>query len=168
MDILLPCLQIAALIALSRMIWTDFLSRRIEVGWLILFGVTLGVWTFIDPGLYPAWTNLLTNLSFLLLFYLLTGVYFWVFISPGTTRSASNESIGQCIGLGDLLFLPTLAVHFPLRAFVLFLVVSFSLTLVGWKAAALFRRYKGTIPLVGTVGIAFILYSIAKIIMHGN
>lgn len=171
MNILFACLQAGTLVALIRMIWTDFTTRRIETLWLAAFGVLLGAFATAQYGWRYVGFNLLTNFIFLAFYYF----FIWGYILILKRRAACKSDLSNgtdfphklfmlnYIGAGDLLFLPALAIYFPLREFVFFLVLSFLLSLAGWSLYALLTRRIHTVPLVGTVGIVFIVYSVFKL-----
>ena len=88
----------------------------------------------------------------ILLFYLGAGVaiYLWI-----RNRRFTNP-LKQHLGVGDLLFVLALTPLFGLREFLIFLLTSMVGALAWWLVSG---RQK-TIPLVGILGIALVIYMI--------
>jgi hypothetical protein len=145
----LPAL--ACLLPLAGMILSDFRQRRIAVVHLLLFAVAvLASARFCFGGEILA-LRLTTNLLFLALLY----ICLWVYVCVVRKKE-------QAIGLGDLLFLPLLAPFFDLYDFVLFLTGSFLFSLLVYGLLFIARKQKTrSVPLVGTVGLCFLIYLFA-------
>lgn len=187
MNILQIGLSVGALLVVLRMVVMDFRVRRIEIIWLALFyGLSAG-FALMHHGWWFLSTELLADLAFLGLYYLsVWGYLVWVGRKQKATHlaatarpsdavctheysdpesipvSSTNHPIWNYIGAGDLLFLPALAFYFPLKGYVIFLIAAFLLSLAWWGIHYLIRREKVTIPLVGTVGTVFIVYSLFR------
>ena len=151
---LLLSLHMASLVVLGGLIVSDFRRREIGVGGLILFGglnITIG---WLQCGWSWVGFRVALNLVLLGLLYLLLWFYVGVI-----RRRVYGGPLWRTVGAGDLLFLPVLAPLFELRDFVLFLTAAFILSLAGWLLYRWISKFRTTIPLVGTVGICWSIYS---------
>jgi hypothetical protein len=153
---MVAALHIASLALLGVLIASDFRRREIGVLPLVLSAVANGIIGWLQCGWPELGFQMALNLIFLGLLYL--ALCFYV----GVIRRRVYGSLFRAIGAGDLLFLPALAPLFELREFVLFLTVAFALSLVGWLAYRSASRRQVTIPLVGTVGICWVIYSLFR------
>lgn len=151
--------MLLSFVPLGVMIRSDFAYRRIAVLWLLLFGVLQFISWFCRLGFPGVFSNLAANIVFLALLY----GSLWLYI--GVLRRKRFSSLWQAVGAGDLLFLPLLAPGFGLHGFVLFLLVSFVATLAGWGLCAVFSHKYTTIPLAGSVGICFLIYSVINTVL---
>ncbi len=144
---------IAAAVPLAAMVISDFRKRNIGIAWLVLFYAITAASAVLAHGWRTALLNTAGNIVFLALLF----GFLYIYIRVRKNRFAS---FGKAIGLGDILFLPALAPVFGVRQFSLFLTASFIVTLVAWSILRLLGRAPSTIPLVSTVGICFIIYSL--------
>ena len=151
-------LAILSVLPLGAMIRSDFRERRIHIAWLGLFAVAQAVYGYYRLGLAAVVANMAGNALFLAILYL----FLWFYVC--CIRRHELKSFGNAIGAGDLLFLPALCPLLGLRQFVVFLTVSFALTLAGYAAYKKLSGRAATIPLVGTVGICFAVYLITDVL----
>lgn len=133
------------------MVISDLRSRRIEIVHLIIFGITLLVTSLWEFG----WCQVLVNLSF----NLLTVLLLWLFLY-GYSRLRKMK-LSEMIGDGDLWFALAVTSYLELREYVVFLIISCTLTLAVWWLSGLWGLKERDIPLVTGMGMclgAVILY----------
>jgi hypothetical protein len=150
---MLALLHIASLAVLAGLILSDFRRREIGTPGLILSAVlntALG-------GLLCGWPALGLRVAVNLVFLAMLYLALWGYVAG--IRRRAYRSLFQAVGAGDLLFLPVLSPLFEPREFVLFLTAAFFLSLAGWSVYRLIFRRRTTIPLVGTVGLCFLVCS---------
>lgn len=130
---------------LAAMIITDLRSRRIGTLHLIIFGITLLVASILEIG----WLQVLVNLScnWLTIFILWLSLY-------GYSR-LRNMTLSEMIGSGDLWFALAVTPYWEVREYVIFLMISCSMTLVAWWLSGLWGRRERDIPLVTGMGACF-------------
>ncbi|ULB34935.1 MULTISPECIES: hypothetical protein [Proteiniphilum] len=136
-------MQLIILIPLTLMILSDYRSRTVILWHLLLFGITVLIISWLENGLWETCTNLVTNI-FLSLFIGLCvyGYFLWKY-----------KSVQSVIGKGDILFILFLTPFFTPRSFLVFMLVSFVVTLLMWIIIASIRRNDSNIPLVSGVGV---------------
>lgn len=136
-------LLIASTIALLPMILSDIRTRKVNVLWLLLFGLT------------QLYFNGISNVSYNLciVLFLLFGMYLYLIFKHGY-----KSKITDYFGIGDILFLLSLTAAFPIREYIYFLIIGFVFSIVCW----LFRQNKQTIPLVSTLGATYIIWLLIK------
>lgn len=159
---MLPLLHIASLAAAAGMIRSDLRTRRVDARVLALFAsvnLVLGGWLCGGPAGW-AWAagQLAANLLLLALFY--AALWGWTAV----IRRGAIGSLTAAIGAGDLLFLPALAPLFETREFAAFLTASFAASLVGVGVCRLAGRRVASVPLVATVGVCFVAYTLYRIL----
>ena len=133
------------------MIISDLRSRRIGIVHLIIFGITLLVTSLWEFG----WRQVLVNLSF----NLLTALFLWLFLY-GYSRLRKMK-LSDMIGEGDLWFVMAVTPYLELREYVVYLIISCTITLAVWWLSGLWGRKERDIPLVAGMGTclgAVILY----------
>ena len=133
------------------MVISDLRSRRIGIVHLIFFGITLLVTSLWEFG----WRQVLVNLSF----NLLTVLLLWLFLY-GYSRLRKMK-LSEMIGDGDLWFAMAVTPYLELREYVVFLIVSCTMTLAVCWLSGLWGRKERDIPLVAGMGTclgAVILY----------
>ncbi len=133
------------------MVISDLRSRRIGTVHLIIFGITLLMASLWDSG----WCQVLVNLSF----NLLTVLFLWLFLY-GYSRLRKMK-LSEMIGDGDLWFAMAATPYLELREYVVYLIISCTMTLAAWWLSGLCGRKERDIPLVTGMGTclgAVILY----------
>ena len=133
------------------MVISDLRSRRIGTIHLIIFGITLLMASLWDSG----WCQVLVNLSF----NLLTVLFLWLFLY-GYSRLRKMK-LSEMIGDGDLWFAMVAIPYLELREYVVYLIISCTMTLAAWWLSGLCGRKERDIPLVTGMGTclgAVILY----------
>lgn len=127
---------------LAAMVITDLRSRRVGILHLIIFGITLLVASILEIG----WLQVLVNLScnWLTIFILWLSLY-------GYSR-LRNMTLSEMIGSGDLWFALAVTPYWKIREYVIFLMISCSMTLVAWWLSGLWGRRERDIPLVTGMG----------------
>ena len=133
------------------MVISDLRSRRIGTIHLIIFGITLLMASLWDSG----WCQVLLNLSF----NLLTVLFLWLFLY-GYSRLRKMK-LSEMIGDGDLWFAMAATPYLELREYVVYLIISCTMTLAAWWLSGLCGRKERDIPLVTGMGTclgAVILY----------
>lgn len=139
------------ILPLAAMVISDLRSRRIGIVHLIIFGITLLVTSLWEFG----WCQVLVNLSF----NLLTVLLLWLFLY-GYSRLRKMK-LSEMIGDGDLWFALAVTSYLELREYVVFLIISCTLTLAVWWLSGLWGLKERDIPLVTGMGMclgAVILY----------
>ena len=137
--------------SLAAMVISDLRSRRIGIVHLIIFGITLLTASLLEFG----WCQVLVNLSF----NLLTVLLLWLFLY-GYSRLRKMK-LSEMIGDGDLWFAMGVTPYLELREYVVFLIISCTMTLAAWWLSGLCSRKERDIPLVTGMGTclgAVILY----------
>ena len=136
---------------LAAMVISDLRSRRIGILHLIIFGITLLTTSLLEFG----WRQVMVNLSF----NLLTVLLLWLFLY-GYSRLRKMK-LSEMIGDGDLWFAMALTPYLELREYVVFLIISCTMTLAVCWLSGLWGRKERDIPLVTGMGTclgAVILY----------
>lgn len=138
-------MQLVLLIPLVLMILSDYKSRTVVLWQLLLFGVTILIISLAENGLWPTCMNLAINMFLSLLIGLCVYIYF----------SIKYKSVRSVIGKGDILFILFLTPFFTPRLFLIFMLVSFVVTLLIWVIVTTVRKSKSNsnIPLVSGVGM---------------
>ena len=141
---------------LAVMVVSDMRSRRIGMMPLLIFGIALAAASLICRG----WRTVALDLAFNLLIIILL----WLFLY-GYARMRKMR-LPEMIGGGDLAFALAVTTYFEPQAYVLFLVVSSSLSLaVWWMTGIVGRRCRGNrpdgtkcrgIPLVTGMGVCLV------------
>ena len=72
----------------------------------------------------------------------------------------------EMVGGGDIGFVLTLLPYFEPHGYVLFLIVSSTLTLVGWLASGVRRKRSGNVPLITGIGTCLIVEILYKEIIY--
>lgn len=133
------------------MVISDLRSRRIGMAHLIIFGITLLTASILEFG----WRQVMVNASF----NLLTVLLLWLFLY-GYSR-LQKMKLSEMIGDGDLWFALAVTSYLELREYVVFLIISCTLTLAVWWLSGLWGLKERYIPLVTGMGMclgAVILY----------
>ena len=136
---------------LAAMVISDLRSRRIGMAHLIIFGITLLTASILEFG----WRQVLVNA----LFNLLAVLLLWLFLY-GYSRMRKMK-LSEMIGDGDLWFALAVTPYLELREYVVFLIISCTMTLAVWWLSGLWGRKERDIPLVTGMGTclgAVILY----------
>lgn len=151
---MLIALQIITAVALLVIVFSDFREYMISVVWLAVFALSNITAGFVELGIRPAGINLLLNMAQLILLY----TFLWGYVK--FLRVNKYRSLRNAIGLGDLLFIPALTPLFTPVDFMLFLIVSFVLSLAFWGVMGIVTKKRSAIPLVGTVGCCYLAFRI--------
>ena len=130
---------------LAAMVISDLHSRRIGIVHLIIFGITLLVTSLWDSG----WCQVMVNLSF----NLLTVLLLWLFLY-GYSRLRKMK-LSEMVGDGDLWFALAVTPYLELREYVVFLIISCTMTLAVWWLLGLWGMKERDIPLVTGMGTCF-------------
>lgn len=140
-------LLIASTITLLPMILSDIWTRKINVLWLLLF------------GLIQLYFNGISNVSYNLciVLFLLFGMYLYLIFKYGY-----KSKLTDYFGIGDILFLFSLTAAFPIREYIYFLIIGFIFSIVCW----LLSTNNKTIPLVSTLGATYIIWLLIKIFQY--
>lgn len=148
-NVIVMLLTSALYINLAAMVISDFRKRVINAYLLAVFALLVIYSVYANEGIYLLKTRILWNVAFLLYMFSVMIAYLWL----------TKRQISESIGIGDILFIFTIAPLFELREFIIFLILAFVATLIFY--ALLSRYYPAkTIPLVSGVGISFIVYDI--------
>ncbi len=141
-------MELLLLLPLGLLIYWDFRVRSVLLWHLLLFGlIQTGVCIY-KYGVTLAGWNALINAAILLFMGVAVAVYFFF-----RYRKKQNP-----IGMGDVIFILLLTPYFNHRPFLYFLILSFTLTLIGWVAWNFNRKEKPkNIPLISGVGICYAL-----------
>lgn len=140
-------------INLIAMIISDLRKRLINVYVLIFFAFLVIYSVYVHEGIYVLTIRLKLNLYFLVFMFLSLGLYI----------KLTKRQILNCIGLGDILFMVTLAPLFDMRQFIVFLIVTFLCTSIVSMVLSKYINLK-TIPLVTCMGIGLIIHDIISVL----
>lgn len=139
-------MELLLLAPLLFMIYWDFRHRNILLWHILLFGMIQIAVCIYKYGIVTTEWNVVINISILLIIGIVVGIY----------SAFRFKEKNRPIGMGDILFLFFLTPFFDYRTFLYFLIISFSLTLVGWAIwHYLFKKTSDNIPLVSGVGICY-------------
>ena len=136
---------------LAAMVISDLRSRRIGIVHLIIFGITLLTASLLEFG----WRPVLVNLSLNLLTVLLLWLFFYGYLR------LRKMKLSDMIGEGDFWFAMAVTPYLELREYVVYLIISCTITLAVWWLSGLWGRKERDIPLVTGMGMclgAVILY----------
>lgn len=148
------------MIALIPMVVSDFKTRKISLIFLIVFAA-LSVFVSVEQsGLNEMWINSIYNI--LLLIYMSVGVILYLWIK---NRRLTNP-LNAHLGLGDVLFILSLVPLFTLRAYLWFLIIGMSLSLVWGLIKGRYSKQPVSIPLVGTIGVLLCFYWTWNLLMR--
>lgn len=152
-------MELLLLWPLFTMIRSDFKERQVRLAVLLLFGAMqwgICVW---QVGIMIVLGRMGENLLLLLVWTLGIGIYLRVCKSFG--KGKSREYIGK----GDLAFIGCLLPVFPLRQFLLFLLVAMSVGLIYWLSGR--KSHRDSIPLVSMLGICYLPILILRLYGYG-
>ncbi|MCI5719715.1 MAG: hypothetical protein MR294_04815 [Bacteroidales bacterium] len=141
-----------SMIPLFPLVVSDFRRREVDVGWLLCFGVVVAAVSVIENSFGTAWRNVVGGLAL----YSVMGAFLFLY------SKVRKMTVASMLGGGDVLFCLFITPFFEVRELVLFLVISFSLTLFVW---IVFKRLHGgskEIPLVGGAGLCLAIYLMFK------
>ena len=136
---------------LSAIIYEDFRFRAIHWYWLVLLSISAYFYASTPMD------EVLTNFGFIFIQILGLTVYF----------SIKNKNfvniVDHQIGLGDLLFFIPLCLLFNPTLFLIFFVISLTVSLIGFLLIQKFWLKKmKTIPLAGCMSITLIVFLFAE------
>lgn len=141
---------------LMAIVWQDFKYRAI--------------WWFLPAGLFAAafWYSVLLVpfrelmiyfiFNLLVISFMMVVVYLWYSYK---NRSFRLSHTGRAIGLGDVLYLPSLCLLFSPALFILFLVAALLITLVCSIAVKLVTKKDFLIPLAGALSLCLMVVLLA-------
>lgn len=137
-------MQLIMLIPLVMMIFSDYRSRTVISWQLMLFGIIVLIISLLENGVRMTYTNMTINMLLSLFIGLCVYMYFLM----------KYKTVQSLIGEGDILFILFLTPFFTPRAFLVFMVISFVVTLLMWIIASSARKsMSNTVPLISGVGI---------------
>lgn len=150
--------SLVTLIPAGALALSDFRHRTVSAAWLAVFGMLAAGSVVLADG----WMAMLARSgSNLLLLGVLGGcVGLWLLLRG----RVSGLRLRDYAGAGDLVFAVLLTPLFDLRGYLIFLLAGSAGSLVWWLAATRITGRPATIPLVGTLGIAYILYTLYLIV----
>lgn len=126
------------------------LSERVVSAWLIVILSLVSLYQFYETN--GLWLNLVLNISYLLIVFLLSWVVMVVIFKRDYT---------SLIGMGDVLFLLAITPLFEIYQFIYWVIISIIFSLVFHLLLNLFlKRPKDTIPLVGYLSVCLILFEV--------
>jgi hypothetical protein len=134
------------------LIYQDFKAREISV-WILIGILICNVAIFLNsPNLKEIFHFFCINILFLLFLFLTLTIY--ISIKEKKLVLIADKHLGW----GDIIFMFTLSLSFSTVNFIVYLVVSFVFTLVGYLILKLISsNYKKEIPLAGFLAITLIL-----------
>lgn len=135
-------MQLAILMPLVLMIFSDYRRRTVILWQLLLFGITMLIISLVQNRLEPTCMNLVINTFLSLSIGLSVYIYFLV----------KYKSVQSVIGKRDILFILFLTPFFSPKAFLVFMLVSFIATLLIWIIVTSIRKNNTNIPLISGVG----------------
>lgn len=139
----------------------DYRKREINVLWLFLFVLLVIVNSIHMKSYITIMSNMFYNS--LILCFLLASISIWLSIRK---REFVNPFI-QYIGWGDIIFLWALTPVFNLRGYLIYLIISSSISIIYWmtynKLIQKRHNLDSTIPLVTMAGITYFTYLIFNI-----
>jgi Flp pilus assembly protein protease CpaA len=139
----------------------DYRKREIHVLWLALFVI----FVIVNCALEQSCITILSNMFYnsLILCLLLASICIWLYIRK---REFVNPFIRH-LGWGDIIFLWALTPVFNLRGYLIYLIVSSSISIIYWVVynKLIQKRHNrySTIPLVTMAGITYFTYLIFNI-----
>ena len=146
--------SLVTLIPAGALALSDFRHRTVSAAWLAVFGMLAAGSVVLADG----WIAMLARAggNLLLLGVLGGGVGLWLW--AGGRKQGLR--LRDYAGAGDLVFAALLTPLFDLRGYLVFLLAGSAGSRVWWLAATRITGRPATIPLVGTLGIAYILYTL--------
>lgn len=141
-------MEVLLLWPLLVLIRSDFRERQVGVPALLVFGgIQWGI-CIAESGTAVFAERVLENFLLLAVWGVGTGIWFrW--LRPGR-KSVRTGWIGK----GDVAFLVCFLPVFALRLFLVFLLVSFGISLIYWLISG--KNHSATIPLVSMIGICYL------------
>lgn len=136
------------LLPLLKLIQSDFRERQVRVSVLLLFGGLQWGICLINMGTVLFVERIVENILLLAIWGLGILFCFWRRYFYRQTRKTGM------VGKGDTFFLLCLLPVFPLREFLIFLLLSFGVALIYWVLKS--KASLETIPLVSMVGICYL------------
>ena len=147
-------LQIFIIASLLLLVIQDFKSRFVY--WLVFPALVLEfiLWHYLQQqSLKEIWQSILFNVLFLLLQLLLITIYF----SLKSKRLINITS--ELLGLGDILFLLSMAFYFSVLNFMAFYLISLIESLITWLLWLTLTKHKNKhIPLAGIQALFLIIF----------
>lgn len=134
-------MKLLVLIPLVLMIISDYKTRTVTLGQLVVFGISILGLSLVDNGLMVTWMNLCINILVILCIGCIVFAYFLV----------KYKTYRAIIGKGDILFILFLTPLFEIRVLIVFLSASFVITLLAWVLSTP-KRERDNIPLITGVG----------------
>ena len=153
-------LKLFMLLCLIPLIWEDLKSREISLIWFLILSLVTLVLAYLQP-IPEFWKQLLLNISFILLQFILLSCYF----SIKNKRWLWVTQVG--FGGGDIFLLVILLFFFPFLNYLLFYVISLLWTLLLCGLFVLFSQRKIVkLPLAGLQALLLALLIIMELVFH--
>lgn len=135
------------------MMLSDWKSRTVSIGWLVLLFVLAGGCSIYANGLSQALTNAGMNLSILLVLGLALGAY----------AKLRGKRLAEMGGLGDILFFAAITPLSSPEDYIRLLIAMLVTSLILW--AFLKKKYQlETIPLITFCGLPFMIWILVGLI----
>lgn len=154
-------MELLAFFPLVFMIRSDFKERVIGLYPLLIFGILAAGSSGVMYGAEECLLRMVRNGAILLLLVACSILYLSV-----RYRGGMNP-FREYMGSGDLWFLVCLLPSFGMLEYTRFLIVSFLFSLAWWGGYMGWGGKRGTIPLVSTVGICYVVYLLLRFTFRG-
>lgn len=139
-----------ALISVIMMIISDLRLRKVSLYALLTFGCSILIHSCFESGFRICINNVMGNILLLILMGLIGILWFYAIGSPHKLKKA--------MGCGDIIFFAATTPLFHLYEYIIFMIASFSISLLWWLIMFFTIKKRTTIPLVATSGICCIAY----------
>lgn len=149
-------LNLIIIIPIIAMVFSDFKKRTINIIWLGIFALAILGYCLSTDAEYV--DNIIANLIILGIITTSTTLYLII-----RNKQLINPLKGY-IGTGDLLFVVCLIPLWNTNIFLRFLIISFVSGIFWWLISKVIYGRNPTIPLVGIMGITFLLYHVCEIV----
>lgn len=153
-------LNLIFVIPIIVMIFSDFKKRTISIFWLGIFALSILGYGLSTNSEYVS--KIITNLTILGLIATFATLYLIL-----KNKQLINP-LSEYIGIGDLLFIVCLVPLWSGVQFLIFLIISFVSGILWWITLKIFYGRNRTIPLVGIMGITFLVYHTYEIIQNAG
>lgn len=136
------------LIPLLLLIVMDFKHRYVLMWQLGLFALLQFIGCIWMNGTTATFHNTLYNFVILFVIAILLKIYLFI--------RFKGKAI-NAIGAGDLFFLPLLSPYFTYHSFLIFLIISLTITLLSWIVYCKYRNdVLNKVPLITGVGVCYL------------
>ena len=140
-------LHLLILLPLAPMMLSDWKSRTVNIGWLVLLFVLTGGCAIYENGLSQTLINTGLNLSILLVL----GLALWAY------AKLRGKRLAEMGGLGDILFFAAITPLLSPEDYIRLMIAMLVTSLILW-ALLKKKHHLETIPLVTFCGFPFILW----------